>query len=582
MSHTVTEPSRSSREVTGSAALDVAAAEREAPAAVLYTDPLAGTSVTAAQVAERVRAIAAALVRAGVEPGDRVLLMSRTRLEWTLTDYAIWTAGAVTVPIYETSSAEQVAWIASDSGAVAAVVETAAQRSVMEALPDGERPGTVLCVEAGELEMLPDATDAEAAALRARLEAVEPDALATIIYTSGTTGRPKGCELTHRAFLTNADELYLALREAFDQPESSTVLFLPLAHVFARIAQVACLRYRIAVAHVADPKQLPDALAAQRPTFFFAVPRVFEKLIAEARRSAAAKGARFAGVFDAAERTAIAWTRARESGRPVPSSLRVRHALFDRLVYARIRTALGGRVTHVVSAGGPLGDELGRVFVGAGLKMMEAYGLSEAICATLNRPGAARLGTVGRPVPGTAVRVDDEGRIEVSGPNVFRGYFGNPDATRDALTEDGWLRTGDLGTIDADGFLTITGREKDIIITAAGKNVSPAPLEDRLRTDPLVSQAVVVGDGKPFVGCLFTVDPEVAAAESDVDARLQRAVDRANELVSHAEAIKKFVVLPADLTEEAGELTPTQKVKRNVVAARHADAIASLYAGGRS
>lgn len=567
----------------------------EEPQGVAFRRRLDGSwlEITWAQFHDEVRRLARGLIAAGVQPGDRVGLMSKTRYEWTLTDFAIWFAGAVTVPIYETSSAEQVSWILSDSGAVACLVETdrhaAVVTEVRERLP---LLGHLWVIESGALQELAgsghEVTDDELAARRSSLTA---SSLATIIYTSGTTGEPKGCELTHGNFDSLAANSVARLSPVVQTEGASTLLFLPLAHVFARFIQVLCVAARAELGHTADVKNLLEDLAAFRPTFVLAVPRVFEKVYnsAEAKAEAAGKGR----IFHAAAETAIAWSEALDDGGP-GLALRLRHRLFDKLVYGRLREALGGQVNTVVSGGAPLGPRLGHFFRGIGVTILEGWGLTETTApATVNCPEQIKIGTVGQPLPGVCVRVDDDGELLVKGVNVMVGYFNNAEATT-AVLEDGWFRTGDLGEIDEDGFVKITGRKKEIIITAGGKNVAPALLEDRLRAHPLVSQCIVVGDQRPFIGCLVTLDAEMlptwlsnngkpqmdvatAAADPDVRAEVQRAIDNANLAVSKAESIRKFRILDTDFTEDSGHLTPKLSLRRQVVLKDFATEVEELY-----
>jgi long-chain acyl-CoA synthetase len=554
--------------------------------------------VTCREFRDEVVAVAGGLVAAGIRPGDRVGLMSKTRYEWTLVDYAIWAAGAVTVPIYETSSAEQVAWILSDSGAVACVVETdghrACVREIEDRAPDlrrvwqieGPEPAVDALVEAGR------STPAEE--VERRRAAVRADDLATIIYTSGTTGRPKGCVLTHRNIYFDIANAIPELKSLF-RPGAATLLFLPLAHTFARIIQVGCVQARARMGHAPDVKNLVADLQSFQPTFILSVPRVFEKVHATARQKAQADGR--AAIFDRAERTAIAYSEALDRGGP-GLLLRARHALFNRLVYGKLRAALGGRCEAAMSGGAPLGLRLAHFYRGIGVTVLEGYGLTETSpVVTVNTDDHVRLGTVGRPLPGTTVRIADDGEILVHGDQVFRRYWNNEPATTEALDADGWFHTGDIGELDDDGYLKITGRKKELIVTAGGKNVAPAVLEDRLRAHPLVSQSMVVGDRQPFIAALVTIDPDalpgwlaehglpgdtpVADLRHDdrLRAAIQEGVDYANRAVSKAEAIKTFRILPRDFSEATGELTPSMKVKRNVVLKEYADEIATIYGG---
>jgi long-chain acyl-CoA synthetase len=545
--------------------------------------------VTAAAFAAEVSAAARGLIAAGVGNGDRVALMSTTRYEWTVLDYAIWSAGAVCVPVYETSSAEQVDWILADSGAVAAFVETDTHLELVKA--SASAPGLVWTFD--RLDELAAAGagigDAEAEQRRSWVRA---DDLATIVYTSGTTGRPKGCMLTHRNLLCDVKAANKALEPVYDAT-GSTLLFLPLAHVFGRVIEIGSVLQRSKLGHTADVRRLPEDLRAFRPTFILAVPRVFEKAYNTARQTAYAAGRK--RVFDAAEATAIAYSRGLQAGR-VPAGLRLRHAVFDRLVYGKIRAGLGGRCTSAISGGAALGERLGHFFRGAGITVLEGYGLTETSAgATLNLQEAIRVGSVGRPMPGVSVRIAADGEILLRGANVFDGYWQNADATAEVF-DDGWFRTGDLGSLDQDGFLYVTGRKKDLIVTANGKNVAPAVLEDRLRAHPLVGQCMVVGDRQPFIGALVTIDEEawpawlaghgkpagasVAALRADADLRaaVQEAVDEANQAVSRAESIREFRILPTDFTEAGGELTPSLKLRRSEVLKRYADEVAAIYA----
>jgi long-chain acyl-CoA synthetase len=556
--------------------------------------PSGWRDVTAEQFRDEVTALAKGLIAAGVSPGDRVALMSRTRYEWTLVDYAIWTAGAVTVPIYETSSAEQVEWILSDSGAIAAFAET-------QAHADAIRQAGVAAVQNIWLIEGPDGTVAGpdgASVTDEQLErhrtARKAADLATIIYTSGTTGRPKGCQITHGNLLSDVrNAVEGSLVEVFEIAGSSTLLFLPLAHSFARIIQVGCLESGAILGHWPDTRTLAEALPEFRPTFLLAVPRVFEKVYNTAVQQASASKAK-SRIFDAAAATAVAWSQAVSSDGAAPGrALRLRHKLFDRLVYAKLRAAVGGKVAYAVSGGAPLGERLGHFFRGSGITILEGYGLTEtSAAATVNRPSRNKIGTVGPPLPGVAIKIADDGEILLRGPNVFPGYWHNDAATAEVLDAEGWFGTGDVGGLDEEGFLQVTGRKKELIVTAGGKNVAPAVLEDRLRASPLISQCVVVGDGRPYIACLITLDEEGLefwrkqhglAADADVTdnpeltADIQAAVDEANKAVSRAESIRRFRVLASDFTEENGYLTPSLKVRRNLVIKDFAADIEALY-----
>ncbi|CAN5873868.1 long-chain fatty acid--CoA ligase [soil metagenome] len=554
----------------------------------------AWTDVTAKQFADDLTALAKGLVAAGVNAGDRVTLMSKTRYEWTLVDYAIWTAGAVTVPIYETSSAEQVQWILSDSGAIGAVVETDAHAELVEgAHPDSPDLREVWAIDGDGLDRLRSGgSEVGDDVIAEHRRGTTSDSLCSIIYTSGTTGRPKGCELTHGNLLFDIGNAIPGLSALFNK-EGSTLLFLPLAHVFARLIQAGAVQTGAKLGHTADVKNLLADLGGFQPTFLLSVPRVFEKVYNASKQKAHADGK--GKIFDAAADTAIAYSEALDRG-GASLFLKVRHATFDKLVYGKLRAALGGRCHSAVSGGAPLGARLGHFFRGIGLTVYEGYGLTETSAAsTVNLRTALKIGTVGKPLPGVALRIADDGEILIKGPHVMRGYWQNPDATREAISADGWFHSGDLGELDSDGFLKITGRKKEIIVTAGGKNVAPSVLEDRLRAHPLVSQCMAVGDQQPFIACLVTIDPDafptwrsahgkpedatVADLREDPELRaeIQSAVDEANKAVSGAEAIRKFRILPVDFTVEGGELTPKLSVKRNVVVKEYADEIAALY-----
>ncbi|GAA4095416.1 AMP-binding protein [Nocardioides kongjuensis] len=581
---------------TGNLTDDVVRNAAEAPQAVQFGRANAEggwDDVSCATFLAEVSAVAKGLMAAGVQAGDRVAVISRTRYEWTLLDYAIWFAGAATVPIYESSSEEQINWILSDSGARVVVCEDAGHGARVEAtratLPALEHLWTI---EDGAIATLTElGTGVSDAELETRRQAAGPGDLATLIYTSGTTGRPKGCMLTHDNFQTELGVAVAELERLFDAEGASTLLFLPLAHVFARIIQVGCIKSRTRLGHSADIKNLLPQLASFQPTFILAVPRVFEKVFNTASQKATADGK--GKIFDRAAEAAIAYSRALEGGR-IPVRVRAQHALFSRLVYGKLRTALGGRCEFAVSGGAPLGDRLGHFYRGIGVTVLEGYGLTETTAAlTVNLPDAQKVGTVGRPIPGTAVRIADDGELLFRGGQVFTGYWNNPDATAEAIDGDGWFHTGDVGEVDDEGFVRITGRKKEILVTAGGKNVAPAVLEDRVRASALVSQCLVVGDGQPFIAALVTIDEEAFPVwaeqhgktgkvadlvdDEDLRAEVQAAIDEANKAVSKAESIRKFAILPTDWTEEAGQVTPSLKLKRNVVMRECRDEIAALY-----
>lgn len=552
----------------------------------------AWSDVTAAQFHRQVTDVAKGLLAAGVGSGEAVALLARTCYEWTVFDYAIWWVGAVTVPVYESSPAEQVAVILADAGAVAVVVDSAAHRSVIVSvrarLPDVR---SVWTIDGGAVDEL----TAQGAAmgdleLEERRGAVTADRLATVVYTAGTTGHPKACALTHGHFIAELDGLVEALAEVFDDEDASTLLFLPLAHVFARIVQVGCVRTGATLGHAAPAPDLTSALGSFRPTFVLAVPRVLEQVYAAASQRAAVAG--HARLFASAAGTAVGWSQALEKGRP-GLALRVRHAIFDRLVYRRLRADLGGRVGWALSGGAPLSDRLGHFFRGAGVSVLEGYGLTETTAVVaVNLPGLHKVGTVGRPLPGVTVRVADDGELLFRGAQVFGGYLNDAEATAQVLA-DGWLHTGDLGEVDGEGFVQVTGRRAEILVTAGGKSVAPALLEDRIRAHPLVSQCMVVGDRRPYVAALVTLDVEAATAwahrsgrpagvaglayDPDLRDEIQTAVNAANQAVTRAEAVRRFVVLTSEWTEAGGHLTPNLELRRARVLMDHRADLAGLY-----
>ncbi|MDL5156848.1 AMP-dependent synthetase/ligase [Actinomycetospora termitidis] len=543
---------------------------------------------------DEVVAVAKGFIAAGLQPGDRVGIVAKTRYEWTLVDYALWTAGCAGLPIYETSSASQYEWCLSDSGARGVVIETDEHRQtlekVQENLPDlahvwqidGGEPAVEALKEAGR-----DVPDAD---VEARRTGVQADDLATLIYTSGTTGRPKGCEITHRNLLFEvraAGETFGSMMEA----GNSTLLFLPLAHIFARVVQVAAQEQRYVIGHFADTSKLSGELPRFKPDFLLSVPRVFEKVYNSAKQKAYQGGK--GRIFDLAETTAVEYSKALDAGGP-GLVLRGKHALFDALVYSKLRAALGGQCRGAVSGGSALGARIGHFFRGIGVPIHEGYGLTETSAAiTANGEGHIRVGTVGRPLPGVTIAIADDGEVLAKGDVVFRGYWNNASATSETL-QDGWFHTGDIGTLD-DGFLAITGRKKELIVTAGGKNVAPAVIEDRIRAHRLVSQALVVGDNRPYVAALITLDGEALPGwasehgksgttaddlvdDADLRAEIQSAIDDGNDAVSKAESVRQFRILTSDFTEDSGELTPTMKLKRNVIADQRADDIEAVYA----
>ncbi len=570
----------------------------EQPSAVMLRRKSAGgtwADVTASQFRDEVHALAKGFVAAGVQAGDRVALMSHTRYEWTLIDYALWTAGAVVVPIYETSSAEQAEWILANSEARAVIAENDAFAGMIAGARDRLPALEHLWLLESDLPELTaggsevsDETVAERTGSRGAAD------IATVIYTSGTTGRPKGCELTHGNLLAAVRNAFMGPLSAIHAAEAaSTLLFLPLAHVFARVIEVGTLEAGIVLGHCSDMADLLPDLASFQPTFVLAVPRVFEKVYngAEAKALAEGKGK----IFARAAQTAVLYSQALDSGRP-GLRLRAEHALFDRLVYGKLRAALGGRAQWAISGGAALAPRLGHFFRGIGVAILEGYGLTETTApVSVNRPERQKIGSVGQPIPGVAVRIADDGEVLTRGASIFPAYWRDETATKDAFTADGWYATGDIGELDDEGFLTITGRKKEIIVTAGGKNVAPAVLEDRMRMHALISQCMVVGDGRPFVGVLVTIDPETFGPwkgrhgkpadatvadlrdDPDLSAEVQAAVDDANKAVSRAESIRKFRILDGDFTQEQGHLSAKLGIKRAVLAKEFAADIEALY-----
>lgn len=537
------------------------------------------TDVTLGEFHAQVTAAAKGLMATGIRAGDRIAILAKTRYEWTVLDYAIWWCGATTVPIYETSSAAQIAWILADSGSRQIFFENAEHEArIKESRSEAPELETARPIEDVLSTLADDGASITDEDLESRRAAVVPSDLATLIYTSGTTGRPKGCQLSHANFRAELKGAKQNLPELFDAADSSTLLFLPLAHVFARIIQVGSIRWGAVLGHTADVSDLVGHLGTFQPTFVLAVPRVFEKVFNTASTKAYADGK--GKIFDAAVRTAIAYSRAGEDGKP-SIALRAKHAMYNALVYGKLRAALGGRAQYAISGGAPLGDRLGHFYRGIGLNVLEGYGLTETTAAlTVNRVGCQRIGTVGVPFPHVEVRVAEDGELQFRGPQVFSGYWNAEAATRNVLDEDGWFHTGDLGEVTEDGFVRITGRKKELIVTAGGKNVSPAILEDRVRAHPLVSQCLVVGEGKPFIAALITIDPEAWPGDLDdpeLSEQIQSAVDDANTQVSRAEAIRKFTIVEDDWTEDNGYLTPSFKVKRHMVLRDLHDTIESLY-----
>jgi long-chain acyl-CoA synthetase len=572
--------------------------ERDDPDHVIIQRLINGrwSDVTSAQVAAQVRSTALGLIAEGVQPGDRVAILSATRYEWPIIDFAILSIGAVTVPIYETSSAEQISFVLSDSGAVAVFAETDGHADKVEQLK-GDLPELrkILRIDGAGPAALEELADAgagtDAAELTARLSAIKSADVATLVYTSGTTGRPKGCQLTHSNLLYEMRGAKACFPALLNKGEKLLV-FLPLAHVLARAITISAFSNNVTLGFTSDVKNLVPTLGVFKPTLVVSVPRVFEKVYNTAEQNARNDGK--GRIFEIAATTAIEWSQAQEAG-GAGLLLKAKHAVFDKLVYGKLRAALGGNCRAAISGGAPLGARLGHFYRGVGLTIYEGYGLTETSAAiTVNRVDGLKVGSVGKLLGGNSMRINDDGELLVRGGVVFSGYWHNQSET-DAVFTDGWFHTGDLGAIDDDGFLTIVGRKKEIIVTAGGKNVAPALLEDRLRAHPMISQALVVGDAQPFIAALITIDPEAfpawktrngkdagasvgdLAEDPDLTAEVELAVKDANQAVSHAESIRKFRILPVDFTEDTGELTPTLKVKRKVVAEKFASDIEALY-----
>ena len=550
-------------------------------------------SVTAREVDEEVRATAKGLIAAGIQIGDRVAIMARTRYEWTILDFAIWYAGAVVVPIYDTSSAEQIDWILNDSSTVGIIVETPELRELVKTVQPSHTKHVWVMTEDVLAALRNAGAQVSDDEIERRRAALVPDTLATLIYTSGTTGKPKGVSLTHGNFLAECGNVVQGASDLFLKPGGSTLLFLPVAHVFGRMVQIGAINSGLHLAHCSDPLgRLPIDLASFKPTFVLAVPRIFEKIYngAEARAEAAGKGK----IFRKAAETAIAYSEAMDKKRISPL-LTLKHGLFDKLVYSKIRAGMGGRVEAAISGGAPLGVRLGHFYRGAGVTILEGYGLTETTAgATLNLTGAHRVGSVGRPIPGTSIKIAEDGEVLIRGAIVMGGYWQNDAANAEAFDSQGWFQTGDLGKLDDEGFLYIVGRKKELIVTAGGKNVAPAVLEDRLRAHPLVSQCLVVGDNQPFIAALVTIDQDSLkgwvtnhkkegasmadlANDPDLIAVIQTAVDDANKAVSKAESIRKFTILTTDFTIAGGHLTQKLSIKRHVVAKEFAKEIDQLF-----
>ena len=547
--------------------------------------------VSAAEFDAEVQAVARGLVAWDVPVGKPVAIMSPTRYEWAVLDFALWRVGSFAVPIYDSSSAEQIEWILADSGVIAVITDSVAAADRVRNATDSPPPIWVIAEDL--LAKLSAAgADIDDDVVAARAASASPADPATIVYTSGTTGRPKGCVITHSNLMFVVRTLAATTRPVVDTPDATTVLFLPLAHVLGRGAQLYCAEGGMKVAHCPNPKQLPADMISVSPTFLVGVPRIFEKIFSASQQKAHAGGKGW--IFEKAAAVAIDYGRASHNGGP-SLALRFQHAVFDKLVYGKLRAAMGGQLRYAVTGGASLGERLGMFYAGIGLTVMEGYGLTETTASgTFNRAEAPRIGSVGQPMPGSAVRIADDGEIWLRGPYLMAGYHNNLAATAEAIDADGWFHTGDLGSLDADGYLSITGRKKEIIVTAGGKNVAPAVLEDRMQAHHLIAESIVVGEARPFIGALVTVDPVALATwaaakgkkgrtvaelhdDPDLNAEIQAAVDDANAAVSKAESIRAWRLLDVELTEASGHLTPTQKLKRGVITEDFQSDIEAIY-----
>ena len=564
------------------------------PGRVLLSRPLGNgwQPVTAVEFDLEIRSVAKGLIARGVKKGDRVAIIAKTRYEWTVLDFAIIYCGGITVPIYETSSAEQVRWILSDSGAVALIVESPSLAQLAKPVLPPTCKEILTITEDALPTLVHDGRDIPDSAVEERINAVGPEDFMTLIYTSGTTGNPKGVTFTHGNFLSECSNVVLYARVEFLKPGGSTLLFLPIAHVFGRMIQFGAIHAGLHLAHCQDINRLPQDLGTFKPTLVLAVPRIFEKVYNSAENKAHESGK--SKIFKKAADTAIAYSEGLDSGE-ITFQTKALHLIFDRLVYSKIRTGLGGRVEAAISGGAPLSPRLGHFFRGAGINILEGYGLTETTAASsLNVRSAQKIGSVGRPIPGTRIKIAPDGEVLIKGAVIMHGYWNNDAATKECMTEDGYFKSGDLGAIDDAGYLSIVGRKKEIIVTSGGKNVAPEVLEDRLRAHPLISQCMVVGDNKPFIAALITLDPDAikswatsnkkastSVAELTSDPSLidviQAAVDEANKVVSRAESIRKFTILPQDFTIADGQLTAKLSVKRHVVNQQFAKEIADLF-----
>jgi long-chain acyl-CoA synthetase len=570
----------------------------EAPNATMFRRQVDGRwrDVTARQFRDEVVELAKGLMAAGIEAGDRVALMSRTRYEWTLADYAIWTAGAVTVTIYDSSSPDQIEWILSNSGSKALIVEGPehAERAA-QVTPKIDAVQHTWQIDGGGLtDLAASGSEIGDEAVEERRTSRNADDLATIIYTSGTTGNPKGCELSHKNILHVLRNAHAEqLKQLYTRENRRTLLFLPIAHSFGRIVQVGCVENDTPMGHFPTVgPELIDALGEFKPTFILGVPRVFERVYNKAEQNAIAGGKE--KIFKKAADTAIAYSKSLDEGGP-NLTLRLKHKLFSKLVYKKILDRIGGECEYAISGGSALGSRLGHFFRGIGLTVLEGYGLTETSApSTANSPENCKIGTVGTPLPGVSIKIAEDGEVLIKGDHIMRGYWDNEKATGEAFDSEGWYLSGDIGELDEDGFLKITDRKKEIIVTAGGKNVAPAVLEDKLRAHALISQCMVVGDDRKFISALITLDPEAVEfwkqqhnksgdleellEDPDLNKTVQEAVDQANKSVSQAESVRKFTILPVDFTVEEGHLTPSMKIKRRVITSQFAEEIEKLYA----
>ena len=548
--------------------------------------------VSALEFDQEIRSVAKGLIAHGVASGDRVAIMAKTRYEWTILDFAIIYCGAITAPIYETSSAEQVKWILSDSESILLIVESPTLAHLAQPVLPNSCKEVLIITEDAIQSLVSAGREIPDSQVDDRLSSIGPEDLMTLIYTSGTTGNPKGVTFTHANFMSECSNVVQYASFEFLKPGASTLLFLPIAHVFGRMIQFGAIHAGMHLAHCGDINRLPQDLGTFRPTLLLAVPRIFEKVYNSAENKAEETGK--LKIFKKAVDVAVKYSEGQDNGK-ISARVRALHVIFDRLVYSKIRAGLGGKVDGALSGGAPLSPRLGHFFRGAGITVLEGYGLTETTAASsLNVRSAQKIGSVGRPIPGTRIKIASDGEVLIKGPVVMKGYWRNDEATRECMTEDGYFKSGDLGTIDDDGFLSIVGRKKEIIVTSGGKNVAPEILEDRLRTHPLISQSMVVGDNKPFIAALITLDPDsiklwaknnkkagATLAELTTDPTLidviQTAVDEANRVVSRAESIRKFTILPIDFTIDGGQLTAKLSVKRHVVNQQFAQEITDLF-----